>query len=60
MTANLSGTESGILFSRLCIIVGIIGGVLAVLHPLLGAALSVLALVWLLPVSAAPVSTRTA
>lgn len=46
MTANVNGTESGIRFSRLCVIVGVIGGVLTVLHPLLGAALSVLALVW--------------
>jgi len=46
LTANVNGTESGIRFSRLCVIVGVIGGVLTVLHPLLGAALSVLALVW--------------
>jgi hypothetical protein len=46
MTPNLNGTESGILLSRLCVIAGVIGGVLAVLHPFLGAALSVLVLMW--------------
>lgn len=48
MITNVNGTESGVLLSRLCVIVGVIGGLLAVLQPLLGAALSVIALVWAL------------
>lgn len=48
MTAHVNRTESGMLLSRLCLILGVIGGLLAVLHPLLGTGLSVLVLVWAL------------
>lgn len=48
MTPHADGTESDMLLSRLCVIVGVIGALLAVPHPLLGTALSVLALVWAL------------
>jgi hypothetical protein len=48
MTTNTSSTDSGLLLSRLCVPAGMVSGVLAVVHPLLGAVLSTIVLVWAL------------
>lgn len=48
MTMNASSTDSGVLLSRLCVIAGTVGGVFAVVHPLLGSAISAIVLVWAL------------
>lgn len=46
MTTKVSGAEGSVLLSWLCLVAGVLGGLLAVMNPLLGAALSVIALAW--------------